>query len=368
MYGTGERAELKAVVDQGRELAVRLGDQETLAALLALYGMALTSGTRESYEEGRALIAEALRIAEQAGDPLSTVRISRAAAWGDLFEGSFAEANAQMDRVIGELERLEPDGPQSDVYLGALFMRDRIRLHSDDLASAARGAPDAYRAAVAASNGTVQAGAATTLAFVHFLRGETADAREWAERSLEICDRIGNIGQIRPVAAMAVLSRRDLGESVPARHLELLGSGPVVGAEPLHAAVVVEAFLALDDLDGAEGYAHFALRTAGGRLREAACEAALALALTRRGPGRWQEAATLFGRTAATAEALDARGLRALVALGQGELAAAAGDRDLALRHLEDARARYAEIGYRRYEARAASLLAELEAGAQESA
>jgi class 3 adenylate cyclase len=368
MYAAGERANLKEVVDQGRELAVRLGDQDTLASLLALYGMALTSGTKESYEEGRALIAEALRIAEQAGDPLSTVRISRASAWGDLFEGSFANANTQIDRVIRELEQLEPGAPQSDVYLGALFMRDRIRLHSDDLAGAAHGAPDAYRAAVAASNGTVQAGAATTLAFVHFLRGETADAREWAARSLEICDRIGNIGQIRPVAAMAVLSQRELGETVPARHLELLANGPVVGAEPLHAPVVVEAFLALDDFDGAEGYAHFALQTAGGRLREAACEAALALALTHRGPGRWQEAATLFGRTAATADALGARGLRALVALGHGELAMAAGDRDLAIRHLEDAQTRFAEIGYRRYEARAASLLADLAGDAQETA
>jgi len=368
MYGASYRDDLKEVMDHGRPLAERLGDRDTLSSLLALYGMALTSTDRARYEEGRTLIDEALRVAEQGVQPLSVVRVARALAWGYLFDGRLADANAQSERVLAELARLEPGEPRSDLYLGALFMRDRVRFHCDDVEVAARDAEATFARGADAGNGTVQAGSASTLAGAAFLRGRYAEAREWAEQSLAICERIGNLGQMRPVAAIAILARRELGEPAVPRQVELLARGPVVGGEPLWASLIVEAFVAVGDLDGAEQFTRLARENSGGSLRQAASMTALGLVLAHRGPGRWHEADELFDAAWTMAEEHGSRSLMATIALGRGEFAGARGDREAALAHLGDARARFGALGFRRYEDACERLIAATAAGAQESA
>jgi tetratricopeptide (TPR) repeat protein len=367
LYGAANpEQDVLEIAARGRELATRLDDDDALSRVLMIWGMMLTSFGRERYDEGIRLIEEAHGIAIRLDDPLAAVRTARALAWGAMFDGRFAEANQRMAEVVAELERHDPSGG-SDVYVTALFIRDRIRLHGDDLVEA-EAARATFEHARAKNNRTVQAGSATTMAMIHLLRAEYELARDYAERSLAIGESTGNLAQVRPVAAMAVLARHELGEPMVARHVELLRQGPVVGAEPLLAPLVVEAFLALEEPATAKRYARSAIDSSGGRLREAAVLLAHAEALRGLGAGHCAQIDDLYTRAADLAATLGARSIGAAAALGRGQLALARGERAAALRALEDARVRFAALGFQRYVTRAECLIGELSPAVQETA
>jgi class 3 adenylate cyclase/tetratricopeptide (TPR) repeat protein len=368
LYGANVPEDLGEAAGLGRALAERLGEREILIDLLTLYGMALTSNDRARYEEGQALIAEALRMAREAGSSLAVQRISRALAWSHLFDGRIAEANAVIDGVVGDIESLGPETARSDLHLSALFMRDRIRYYSDDLDDAVAGAKLTYELATQAPNHTVQSGAAATMAMVALRRADYALATHWADRSLEISEATGNTAQLRPIVSVAILARRELGESTLGRHLELLGDGQLIGGEPLSAILIADALLALGRADDAVAYVQRALAGSGGRLRQATCLAALGHALAQLGPNHWMEARRTYEQAHALAEAVGSRSLLAAIALGRGELALAQGERETALAALEDARTGYAILGFTRDAARAAERIAELRTAALASA
>jgi class 3 adenylate cyclase/tetratricopeptide (TPR) repeat protein len=370
IYGAGDRSGLDRTARRGCELAERLGDREVLADLLSLHGMMLSSGERERFAEGHAMAERALAIAREGGHALAATRISRVLAWSYLFAGRLEEASRTIERVIAELEGIEDTARKSDVTLGALFMRDRIRYQRDDLEGALRGALDTLARAVRAGNHTVQSGSSATVALVRLARGEYAEARDLAERSLDIVEAIGNTAQLRPIAAAAIVARRELGEPIPPRLAALLDHDAPVGAEPLNAPLVVEAWLEVDagEPRRAEEYARLVYATCGGRLREAAGALALADALRHVGGARAAEAERLYAEARDLASAVGARSIVAGADRGLGELAAARGDVAAATRHLEASHALYRALGFQRSADAVAGARAALDAGARRTA
>ncbi len=367
LYGWSNDAyDLSEIGQEARTLAERLADDNALVTVLTLWGMGLTSSGRERYDEGVALIREADEAAHRLPDPLAAIRTGRAIAWAAMFDGQFDEARRRLADAVQALERLDTD-QGADIYLSALFIRDRIRLHHDDLTTP-ESSQRTLELAREKGNRTVQAASATTLAMIAFFRADYARARELAERSLAIVESTGSLAQVRAVVAVAILARRELGESMLPRHTELLERGPVVGAEPLWAPLIIEAFAALDKGAGAKRFVIAAYKTSGGRLRDAAVLVATADALRTLGAAHGVEVESRYTRAHALAEPLHARSLLAAIAHGRGALAASRGEPAAALVHFQDARARYAALGFQRYVDRADILIAALPDAVQETA
>ncbi len=369
IYGIFDHGDPEDAALRGRRLAEEIGDTESLAELCSLHGLVISGRGPEAFPAGQALIEEGLAIAERANLPLTVIRIARALAWDYLFDGRFDDAMSRIRNTITEYERRGGEGKQRDVYLGALFMHDRILLHTDEVEAALASARRTYEAAVAHPNRTVQSGSSTTLSLLHLARGEYALAREWADRSVEIARQIGSVSHLRTASALSILARDELGEPASTdRHLELLENPPLTGIETLNCQVICEALLAIGDLKRAEQCAERSYRNAGGRLRELGCAIALGDVLIRLGAGRWAEAGRWLDRAHTLAQAVGSRSGLAAISLARAELASASGDGSAAVRHAEVARAAYRALGFARYEARAEHVLGEVAAATQQTA
>jgi tetratricopeptide (TPR) repeat protein len=235
-------------------------------------------------------------------------------------------------------------------------VRDFIFYASDDLDAAAEHAAATYALAERVPNRTIRGAASVTLAAIHFLRGEYAEAKRWADVGLEVSEQIANLSAAASAAAIAVLARLELGEPVaPERYLEVMDQGAgVAGATLSNLRLVGEAFLALDDLVRAERYAEQLRGHVGGRLRDAHLATLLGEIMTRR--GRHDVAERHFAEAIGAAEAIGVRSLAAAAALGAAELAAARGDAATAARHRQQARTIATELRLGRYLARARRL------------
>ncbi len=371
IYGIFEHGDPEGAARRGRQLAEELGDQETLAELCALHGLVTSSQGPANFPAGQALVEEALAIAERGGSKLAVVRISRSLAWEYLFDGRFSDSLARIDGVIAAFEQLDipKEGTQRDIYLGSLFMRDRVRFYADEIAAVLPMAQRTYEAAIAHPNRTVQGGSATTMALAHLTRGDYEHARDWADRSLEVTRAIGSLSHLRSAAAISILARLELDEPAGSdRQIELLESTPLTGLENLNCQVICEALLALGEVKRAEQCAERAYQSAGGRLRELGCALALADVLTRIGPARWTEAERWLDRAHTLAQEIGVRSRLAATSLGRATLAHASGNAEAALRHAEVARAAYAGLGFTRDVARADRILAELGVPSQQTA
>jgi tetratricopeptide (TPR) repeat protein len=371
IYGIYEHGDPEEPARRGRQLAEEIGDNESLSELCSLHGLVIGSRGPANFAAGHALIEQGLAIAERAGLKLAAIRISRALAWDDLFDGRFTDALARIDAVVQDFQGLGPTAEQKqrDIYLGALFMRDRIHFHSDDSEHTLASAHRTYELAVTYPNRTVQSGSAVTMALMHLARGEYELARDWADRSLEVARAIGSVSHLRSAAALSILARHELDEPASSdRHLELLENPPLTGIETLNCQVICEALLTIDDLKRAEQCAERSYQTAGGRLRELGCALALGEVLTRLGPGRWAEAERWLDRAHTLAQAVGSRSGLAATSLARAELAHANRHAEAAIRHAEVARAAYDALGFLRYQSRAERLLAELGTPSQKTA
>jgi tetratricopeptide (TPR) repeat protein len=369
IYGIFEHGDPEEPARRGRQLAEELGDAESLAELCSLHGLVISGRGPEAFPAGQALIERGLAIAERAGLALAAIRIARALAWDYLFDGRFDDARERIERVLRDFQALGTAGKQRDIYLGALFMRDRIHFHSDEIAPALSSVRSTYDAAIEYPNRTVQSGSSVTLSLMYLARGEYQLAREWADRSLEIARAIGSVSHLRSASALSILARHELGEPTGAdRHVELLENPPLTGIETLNCQVICEALLAIDDIKRAEQCAERSYQNAGGRLRELGCVIALADVLIRLGPARWTEAERWLDRAHVLAQAVGSRSGLAAISLARAELAHAAGEVEKATRHAEVARAAYRAIGFTRYEGRAERVLSEVGAPTQQSA
>ena len=357
LYGS-EDPEAERAAERGHELAEALGDTESVAVFYAFQGMVL-SADPERFEKGLTLIEKAVTAAEQIGSQVQVVNISRALAWNYLLDGRFQLAQEKSAWVVEELERLGESDQLSDLYLGARWLQDSVRLHSDDLPEALRMTTETLQFSEQASNRTIESSATSLLASLHFLRGEYAEARRWAERSLQTAEAIGSALALHRAVAVGLAARAELGETLPPpRHVEQIEeAAPKGGAMLLNILPMVESFLLLGDVKRAEHLARTAHERAAGRLPALLSMIALGTVALRLGRGHWTDAGRWYERALSMAETLGARSSLAVAAIGLGNLALARGERDTATSHLERGLAICRDLGLGRYQRRAEELL-----------
>ena len=200
---------------------------------------------------------------------------------------------------------------------------------------------------------------ASALAQIHLMRGEYAEAKRWAEESLEIAEAIANLGALPAAAAVAILARLALGETTaPERYLTAIDEGLAGSSSPqLNVRFIADAFLSLGDLARAGRYAEqLRDRPFGGRLREALVATTLGEIAARL--GRAEEAEGWYRRAIGVAEAIGARSVLAIATLGTAELAAAAGTHPPGARQLEQALAVVRALRLERYRPRLERVIA----------
>ncbi len=368
IYGVEIAEDPTAVARRGSELAERFGDLETLAVVESLHGMMMTSGDAEQFKQGVALVEKALAIARRAGLTLPALSIARALSWVYLFDGRLDLARATSSEILTGLERAGQGS--SDVYFGARWMHDLMLLWSDDYDGAVAASHQTRAAAIAAGNRTVQSGAAVVLAQVHLLRGESREARDWADQALEIARAISNLGGLRLGAAVGLLARLDLGESIAfGRYVEILDSTLSTGGNmALGIRVMVEAYLAAGENKRAERAARFGYLKAGGRLREMLCSTAMGDVMFAGGSERWDDAERWYERARALAHEIGHRSTVAMTSLGLGEIAAGRGDRETALRLVSEGLDVARALGLVREQRRGDRVYLELTTDAQQRA
>src|SRR5262249_54766907 len=172
-------------------LAEGLGDTETQAGVV--YFLGVISTLEGDFERGIDLAEKAVAVAERAGHHLTSLRLSRGLSINYAFDGRFELARRTADAVMTQIEEIAQGDRLSDLYVSALWIRDNVRYFTDDLDAALAGALESHALAVRAPNRTVTAGAASTIAQVHFLRGEYEEALRWADECLAIAEAIGNV-------------------------------------------------------------------------------------------------------------------------------------------------------------------------------
>ena len=359
IYGSSEAAEIERPVRRARAWAEALGNAEALAGACTYQGLMIMSGARAAFADGVPLVEEGFAVAQRAGLTVTAISISRALAFAYVYDGRCDLGQETLRWAVAELERLGEKDRLSDLYLSARYMRDSLRYMCDDLKGAEQGVTETYEQAVRASNRTVQSLAASILAWVHFARAQYGEARRWADTSLEVAEVIGNVATIRTAAALALAARASAGEAVaPSRYLELIEQGYAAGSDmAVKCYLVVEAFLAIGEVDRARRFAEIAYGHAGGRLRQACCATALGDIMLRLGLRHWTEAERWYQQALGLAEAIGARSALATAALGAGELALAQGDEDSGQRSFRQALAIAGEIGFARLQTRAQKLL-----------
>jgi hypothetical protein len=293
---------------------------------------------------------------------------SRAALWHYVLDGRFADALTKVDWILAELDRWGQRATPTDLYLSTRWMRDGVLLQRDEFDAAERESTETYALAVQAPNRTVQSGAASVLAQVHFARAEYEEARQWAERSLTTAEAIGSYAGVHRGVALAFAARVALREPVDiTRDVETIEQGISQGGIALLSIhVVVEALLTLGDVNRAEKLARIAVANAAGRLRVLFAAVALGEVATRRGPSQWGEAERNFTHGLGLAELLGMGSARALGLIGRGRLAFARAQTDAASADWRTARELCSAIGLTRYERIATELLEQIEGARRE--
>lgn len=370
IYNVPDDGATDQAAHRGRELAGALGDLPDVAALWTYQGMLIVNAGRERFAEGLSLLERGLSVAREAGLGAVLSKMSRGVAWGYMYDGRLELALQTFSGVVDQLERSEERERLSDVYLGSRFMRDQALYYADDFAAAMTSAAATYELGVKAANRTVQSGAAATLSLIHFARGEYAEARRWADRSLEVAEAIGNVAAGRSAAMVALAARLELHEAVVAAgYIDLIEQGFLGrGDMALKSVLAVDVLVMAGEVQRAKNYAEVAYAHAGGRLREAHCAAALGDVMRYLGPDHWQRAADWYAHAISLADMTGARSTLVAAHLGAGELAVARGDRGASTDHLQKALEISLAIGCTRYQLRAERLLDEVTTVMEESA
>jgi class 3 adenylate cyclase/tetratricopeptide (TPR) repeat protein len=357
-YGSSQTARSEQAARRGREIARVLGSAEAAAAFNAFLGLIVMGSARERFSEGLDLVERGFAEALDGGFSLTALNISRGLAYGYLHDGRFELARRTFEWVVSELDTTGEAEKLSDFYLGACLNRDMTCYMCDDLAAALSGAARTHELGLRVGNSTIQGAASGALAVVHFLRGEYAAAKEWADRGLEIGEQVGNVAAIRTGATIAVGARAALGERLVDGCLDrieqnLEAPGDLAGK----CYLIVDVLLAVGEVERARHLAEVAYAHAGGRFREGICAVALGEVALRQGPERWSEAARWYDRAQGLAEVIGARSLLAAARIGAGELALAQGDCTRGTELIRLGLAACEELDFVRYRSRAESLL-----------
>ncbi|MCK6553510.1 AAA family ATPase [Candidatus Binatia bacterium] len=344
------------ILKRAETYAATLGDPRKRAEILSYLGMMLTR-RRGEFAAGLALVEEALAIAQRAGPvPPSMLR---PLAWAYFLDGRFDVAWRTMQWVVAGMEEAGHDRSHSDVYLGARYLRERIKMWAASAAEAQAAARETYDLAVSAGNRTVQAGMAAMLAQFAFERGDYPESLHWAQRGLEVTEALGFVVAMRLEATLFLATRRLLGQPVPERRQaqlidEYVGQS---GDGQIGTHTIVDALLEIGEVERAVSHARTAAARASGRVPEMITAVALGDALSAAGPAEWHTAADAYDRAADLAEATGARRMLVCARLGAGVLAQRRGDTVGGAWRLRQALALARDLGMVRYGARAAAAL-----------
>ena len=268
LYGSSADPDAERAALRGRELALELGDQSVRDHAAHHARHAAHRRSRSASREGITLTEQGIEEARQAGNTLQVLSFSRAVVWHYLLDGRFADAPGQGRLAARRARAPSASAPTpSDLYLATRWMHDGVRFYSDDLDGALRGATRDLRArAWTLPNRTVQSGAASTLAQIHFARANYADARAVGRAQPDDRPRRSATSPAS-IAALALLlaARVALGEPINfARHAETIESGVAQGGNVLLSIhVLVETLLGLGDVASAEKLARAGRRARG---------------------------------------------------------------------------------------------------------
>jgi hypothetical protein len=359
LYGSSADPQAERAARRSRELALELGDRTAAATVFTMHGMLLAADP-ERFAESITLTEQAIEETRQVGTALQVISASRGLVWNYMVDGRFADAQAQVDALLAELERHGQRATPSDLYLATRMMRDSVRFYHDDLDGALLGATETNTLAVEFPNRTVQSASANTLAQVHLLRANYGEARLWAERSLTTSEATGNAPGVHRALGLLVVARGGLGESLAfARHADVIEHGVAQGGNLiLQIYGVIETLLAAGEVGWAEKLARLAVERAAGRLRVLCATLALAAVAVQRGPSQWAEAERTLARASGIAEQIGMRSGRALALIGRGRLAFARGQVDEARSAWRSAREICIGLGFTRYQQLCTELLA----------
>lgn len=359
IYTAPEPPGLDDIFSRARRVAAALSDYARLANLLTFSGMTLMGRNREQFAAGVALIEEGLATAQQTGSTAVTVGISRGLAWSYLLDGRFDLALRTIRWVAAQLEQMGAAEQLTDIYLGTLYLVDRILFYRGELDEALAGASATYEKAVKVNNRTVQSGSAGTRAQIHLARGEYADAIEWAKRSAQVAKAIGNVSACRTAIAVKVLAMVARGETIPGVHDAVASDHDLTRDSDFGISIhlVISALAAAGELELAERTARVAFSRAAGQLREMLSTLALADALSHRDAERWPEAERWYERAIALAESIGAKSTLAAARIGAGALAQRRGEHATAAHQLRQGQRLSREMGMSHYAVQAESLL-----------
>jgi class 3 adenylate cyclase/tetratricopeptide (TPR) repeat protein len=359
IFGASDRAESERAGERGRALAEALQETEALAELCYFHGVITMLGEPDQFARGLALAEEGLAVAERAGLRVPTMmRIASGLAVNYVLDGRWELADRASGGVLAELEQEGHRDRPSDLYLGSCWIRASVLLQSDALDAAVALAAETHDRARRAPNRTVTGGAAVTLAQVHLLRGEYAEARRWADESLDVAEAIANLAMLPAAAAVALLARQALGEPIAGeRHGDAIERGVAAGNSlQTNVRFVADALIAAGNPGRVERLlAALLANRAGGRLREAVLATAVGQLLA--WSGRFAEAQRALARAMTLAETLGARTVFVAAVLADAELAVTRGERPPSQARLAQARAACQELCLGHYEPRVARLV-----------
>jgi len=338
---------------RGRELAELLGDRERLASLTHLHGILTTMKPAPDFAGGLALAERGIALAEADGMHELALGMSRGLCTNYAADGRFAVARDRIENGLSDLERTGHRERLSDVYLSARWVRDLVLYAQDEFDRVLESGATSFAMAEQANNRTMRSAIGNLLAPVHYLRGEYADAKRWADVTLEFGEAIANENAYTTGAALALASRLRLGERVdPRPYVDRIETGLRAGGTmQLNTRFVAEALLEAGEVERADRLTAELVARAGGRLRQALVLVARGDVLARL--ERLDEAAARYAEVIALAEEIGSRSTLAAALLGAAEVAHVQGRRHPGA---ERAAAICAELGMRHYAPRLARL------------
>ncbi len=326
-FGVADVDEAERAARRGAELAEMLGDAERLAGATYFQGILATMRPVADVSAGLALAERGVTLAREAGLRDLTIGLSRGLCIHYAADGRLELARQEIETLIQALEAGGHRDRVSNIYLSARWVRDLVLYAQDELDAALASAAESFALAQQANNFTMRSALCSVFAPVHYLRGEYAEAKRWADLSVEIGEAIANANTYVTGGTIGLGARLKLGEPVdPAEYLERIEYGlRAAGAMQLNIRFVGDALLAAGELEQADLITARLAANNGGRLRQA-------FALLARGDvvarlGRLDEARKHYAEAQVLAESLGARSALAAALLGAAEVAVAAGDK-----------------------------------------
>jgi len=357
IYDTPDPGDTHQILGRARDIAESLSDAQTVVEISGLKGVLMVRHPK-TFARGLQLVEEAAATARRLGYP--TAGVLRPLAWVYFYDGRLALALQTIEEVVADFERA--GDRVSDIALGSRFMRDRIQCWLDPGPQTMRTLAETYELGVRAANRTIQSNISTTLAQLHFERGEYIEAQQWAERSLELAEVLNYNGSLRLEAAIMVGVRLELGESIYEGRTQALIEQYLSdeNGKNLGAHVIVEVLLQAGEIERAERLAQLTAGSASGRMAEMIGALAVGHVMLRLGPDSWSEAAQAYERAVELAAAAGMPRFLAVGRLGAGYVASERGDRAQAIEQLEQALSLCRDLGLERYARRAEHALQEL--------